>query len=45
MVYPTLVEESRVSDIINQEDDYLVVYEDSRKRIINRNHVVYVDET
>lgn len=43
MVYPTLAEESRVSDIINQKQVFIVVYQDRHKLIINRNHIVYVN--
>lgn len=42
VVYPTLAEESRVSDILNQEDNFITVYQNSRKLILNRNQIVYV---
>ena len=43
VVYPTLAEESRVSDIINQEDNFLVIYQNGQKLIINREHIVYIN--
>jgi len=43
VVYPVLPEESRVSDMINQEDDFIVVYQNGQKLIINRNHIIYVN--
>lgn len=43
LVYPTLAEESRVSDIINMPDDFMVIYQDGKKIIVNRNHVIYVN--
>ena len=43
VVYPTLAEESRVSDIINQPTPFLVLYQSGRKLIINRNHIIYVN--
>ncbi len=43
LVYPTLAEESRVSDIINQEEEFLTLYQSGQKIIINRQHVIYVN--
>lgn len=43
LVYPTMAEESRVSDIINQEPEFLAIYQNGRKIIVNRNHVIYVN--
>ena len=43
VVYPVLAEESRVSDIINQEDPFIVVYQNGQKLIINRDHIIYVN--
>ncbi|MDA0788561.1 MAG: hypothetical protein O2780_03780 [Proteobacteria bacterium] len=43
MVYPTVAEESRVSDIINQDHDFFVIYQNGQKLIINRDHIVYVN--
>ena len=43
VVYPTLVEDSRVTDIINQEDVFIVLYQNGQKLIINRNHIIYIN--
>jgi hypothetical protein len=43
VVYPTLVEESRVSDIINQKSVFIVLYQNGQKLIINRNHIIYIN--
>ena len=43
LVYPTLAEESRVSDIINDEDDFVAIYQNGQKVIVNRHQVVYVN--
>ena len=43
IVYPTLAEETRVSDIINEDDQFLVLYQNGQKLIINRHHVIYVN--
>ncbi|MCZ6502224.1 MAG: hypothetical protein O6945_06900 [Gammaproteobacteria bacterium] len=43
VVYPTLAEESRASDIINQEDVFMVLYQNGQKLIINRNHIIYIN--
>lgn len=43
MVYPTLAEESRVSDIINQAEDFISIYQNGQKIIVNRNHIIYVN--
>jgi len=43
IVYPTLAEESRVSDIVNQNDVFIVLYQNAQKLIINRNHIVYIN--
>lgn len=43
IVYPTLSEESRVSDIINQKDVFIVLYQNGQKLIINRNHIIYIN--
>ena len=42
LVYPTLAEESRVSDIINENVDFIAIYQDGLKIIINRRHVIYI---
>ena len=41
MVYPTTVEASRVSDILNDESDFLTVYRQGQKIIVNRSQIVY----
>ncbi|MBO6557179.1 MAG: hypothetical protein JJ934_11080 [Pseudomonadales bacterium] len=43
LVYPTLQEESRVSDIINEDVDFIAIYQNSQKVIVNRNHIIYVN--
>ena len=43
LVYPTLQEESRVSDIINEDVDFIAIYQNSQKIIVNRNHIIYVN--
>ncbi len=42
-VYPTLAEESRVSDIINQHEDFIAIYQNGQKIIVNRHHIIYVN--
>lgn len=43
LVYPTLQEESRASDIINEDVDFIAIYQNSQKIIVNRNHIIYVN--
>ena len=43
LVYPTMAEESRVSDIINEDIDFIAIYQNAQKVIVNRNHVIYVN--
>lgn len=43
LVYPTMAEESRVSDIINQHQTFLTIYQNGQKLIVNRHHVIYVN--
>jgi hypothetical protein len=43
MVFPTLAEESRVSDILNQNSDFITMYRQSQKIIVNRHQIVYVN--
>ena len=43
LVYPTLAEESRVSDIINEGEDFVAIYQNGQKVIVNRNHIIYVN--
>ena len=42
-VYPTVAEETRVSDLLNQPHDFLVLYRQSQKIVFNRNLVVYAN--
>lgn len=42
-VYPTLAEESRVSDLINVDDDFIVIYQNGQKIIVNRHHIIYIN--
>ena len=43
MIYPSLPEESRVSDFLNLQEDFLVVYRQQKKIILNRNLIVYAN--
>lgn len=43
MVYPTLAEESRVSDIINEPIEFIEIYQNSLKIIVNKNQIIYVN--
>ncbi len=43
LVYPTLAEESRVSDIINEDEEFLAIYQNGQKVIVNRNQIIYVN--
>ena len=43
VVYPTLAEESRVSDIINQSREFFVIYQNGQKLIVNTEHIIYVN--
>ena len=43
LVYPTLAEESRVSDIINEHHVFISIYQNGQKLIVNKNHIVYVN--
>ena len=43
LVYPTLAEESRVSDIINEKVDFIAIYQNGQKVIVNRQHIIYVN--
>ena len=42
-IYPSLPEESRVSDFLNLQEDFLVVYRQQQKIILNRNLLVYAN--
>ncbi len=43
VVYPTLAEETRVSDVMNQKDHFLVLYRQGKKIVFNRHMVVYAN--
>lgn len=43
VVYSTLAEETRASDIINQDEQFLVLYQNGQKLVINRDHIIYVN--
>ncbi len=43
VVYPTMAEESRVSDILNEEGSFLTVYRQGLKLIVNLDQVVYAN--
>ena len=43
VVYPTLAEETRVSDFLNQPLNFLVLYRQQQKIVFNRNLVVYAN--
>ena len=43
IVYPTLAEESRVSDIINEDAEFIAIYQNGQKVIVNRDHIIYVN--
>ena len=43
MIYPSLPEESRVSDFLNLKSDFLVVCRQQKKIILNRNLIVYAN--
>ncbi|MDZ7684662.1 MAG: hypothetical protein U5O39_06345 [Gammaproteobacteria bacterium] len=43
IVYPTLAEEARVSDILNAEGNFTTLFRQGRKLIINLDKVVYVN--
>ena len=43
-VYPTQLEESRISDIVNQNEAFMVLFHEGVMHIINRELVVYICE-
>ena len=45
VVYPTLTEESRVSDILNHTNDFITLYSQGKKIVINRSLIVYANAT
>ena len=38
-----MVEESRVSAIINDDSDFMAIYQNTQKVIVNRYHIIYVN--
>jgi len=45
VVYPTMAEETRVSDILNGRDTFITMYHGGRKVFLNRHHIVSVKNT
>ena len=43
VVYPTLAEETWVSDFLNQQRNFLVLYRQQQKIVFNRNLVIYAN--
>ncbi len=43
VIYPTLAEETRVSDLLNQPEQFLVLYRQECKVIFNRHAIVYAN--
>ncbi|MFT7685976.1 MAG: hypothetical protein ACI9FB_001321 [Candidatus Azotimanducaceae bacterium] len=43
VIYPTIAEETRVSDFLNQPLDFLVLYRQQQKIVFNRSLVVYAN--
>lgn len=43
VVFPTLAEEARVSDILNAEGNFMTLYRQGKKLIVNLDKVVYVN--
>lgn len=43
LVFPTQAEESRVSDVLNQPDNFFTVYRQGHKIVVNRDQVVYAN--
>lgn len=41
-LYPTQAEESRVSDIMNNGDQFIAIYHDEQKIIINCDQIIYI---
>ncbi len=44
VVYPTLAEEARVSDVLNGRYTFVTMYHGGRKVFLNRDHIVYVKD-
>ncbi len=43
VVYPTLAEETRVSDLLNQREQFQVLYRQENKIVFNRHAIVYAN--
>lgn len=43
VIYPTLAEETRVSDLLNQPEQFQVLYRQESKIIFNRHAIVYAN--
>jgi|GEM_PF-515426 len=43
LVYPTMAEETRVSDLLNQREQFQVLYRQDKKIIFNRACIVYAN--
>lgn len=43
VVYPTLAEETRVSDFLNQREQFQVLYRQEKKIVFNLHAIVYVN--
>lgn len=43
LVYPTLAEETRASDLLNQGGDFFTVYRQGKKIVVNRAQIVYAN--
>lgn len=42
-VYPTREEAARVSDILNEPDEFLTIYRQGQKIVVNRSQVIYAN--
>ncbi|HKI75327.1 MAG TPA: hypothetical protein VJ998_11805 [Pseudomonadales bacterium] len=43
VVFPTLAEETRVSDILNQDGQFFAIYRQGKQIIVNRHQIVYAN--
>ena len=43
VVYPTLAEESRVSDLVNETEMFISIYQNDKEVIVNKTHIIYVN--
>lgn len=43
VVFPTMLEETRVSDLLNQEQQFQTLYRQSLKIVYNRDRIVYAN--